>query len=296
MALICVNPPLVEPVSLAELKDMLRMDQGDTSQDDVLTTLNVAARSWCETISQRRFVQQTWRLLMDFFPGYVDMKMAGQKVSSPFVSGANAVLVGIRYAVVLPFPPVQALAAFTYQDANGNVADMMNGAPTTPSAWNFVSDLQSQPARLTPLFGQMWPVARVVVNAVQMTYTAGYATPLTVSVSDGSATLGTAVLAPANIGQPISIPGAGLNGGCLNTVIAAVNGSGVATLRDAPLQTLPSVTALLANYGSPGHWEILKLAIKFLVNAWFVTRVPSKTDDLKSTVRMILGSVMDLRL
>ena len=81
---------------------MLRLDQSDTSQDDVLTALNMAARSFCETITHRRFVQQTWRLLMDFFPGYIDLKLAGQKVSSPFVSGSNAVLVGIRYAIVLP--------------------------------------------------------------------------------------------------------------------------------------------------------------------------------------------------
>ena len=97
---------------MQELKDMLRMDQGDASQDDVLTTLEVAARAWCETLTQRRFVQQTWALMMDFFPGYIDMNLAGQKVSSPFVSGSNAVLVGIRYAILLPYPPVQSLVAF----------------------------------------------------------------------------------------------------------------------------------------------------------------------------------------
>jgi len=288
MALICVNPPLVEPVSLAELKDMLRMDQGDTSQDDVLTTLNVAARSWCETVSQRRFVQQTWRLLMDFFPGYIDMRLAGQKVSSPFVSGANAVLVGIRYAIVLPYPPVQSLSNFTYQDANGNVTSMI----TTPAS--FVQDLQSQPARLTPLFGQMWPVARVVVNAVEVDYTVGYATPIAIANTAGVIT---GTFSGVAVGQPISIPDAGLNFGCLNTVIASVaSDGGSITLRDAPLPDFQSATALVVNYGTPGHWETLKLAIKFLVNCWYVNRIPSFDQKTRDAVKAVLGPVLDRRL
>jgi hypothetical protein len=280
---------------MQELKDMLRMDQGDTTQDDVLTTLEVAARAWCETLTQRRFVQQTWALMMDFFPGYIDMKLAGQKVSSPFVSGSNAVLVGIRYAILLPYPPVQNLVAFVYQDANGAVADMTNGHPDAPAEWNFVLDLQSQPARLTPLFGQMWPVARVVVNAVQVNYKVGYATPMAVTTTSGADALTGGSFTQSNVGQPISIPGAGVLGGCLNTVIASVDDSGAASMRD-PALTGGAATALLVTNGTPGHWELLKLAIKVLVNAWYVNRMPSFDAKARDCVKAILGPAMDLRL
>src|SRR5581483_698888 len=97
---------------------------------------NMAARIWCEVYTQRRFVKQTWRLLMDFFPGYIDLKLAGQKVSSPFVSGSNAVLVGIRYAILLPYPPVASLVSFTYQDANGQVTNMVTGPATIAAVTN----------------------------------------------------------------------------------------------------------------------------------------------------------------
>src|SRR6185312_1480058 len=119
MSLINTVPPLVEPVSLAELKDFLRVDSSDESNDAVIVGLALAARQWAEVYTQRRFCTQTWQLGMDFFPGYIDLKLAGQKVSSPFVSGSNAVLVGIRYAIVLPYPPVQSIAQFIYQNANG---------------------------------------------------------------------------------------------------------------------------------------------------------------------------------
>ena len=290
MALLCINPPLVEPVSLPELKDMLRLDQGDNSQDDVLMSLNVAARGWCETITQRRFVQQTWALYMDFFPGYIDSKLSGQRVSSPFVSGSNAVLIGIRYALALPYPPVQRVDVFNYQDANGNVTDMVAGT-------DYSEDLLSQPARLTPPFGSMWPVARVVVNALEVDYTVGYASPIEATVTAGSTTIGTAIFTPSNVGQTISIPGAGRNGGCLNTLIKSVDGSGHGTLRDLPLTTLSqSTTGLIVDHGIPAHWELIKAAIKVLVNAWFINRIPSFDAAQRDCIAAVLGPVMDKRL
>jgi hypothetical protein len=367
MALVCVVPPLVEPVSLPELKDMLRMDQTDTRQDDVLVTLNAAARAWCEVLTQKKFVQQTWRLLMDFFPGYIDLKLSGQRVSSPFVSGANAVLVGIRYAIALPYPPVQTLNAFVYQNGNGqatsmiigplNIAAVVNivnqpiaittsvphglqsnssitiagnsalltalgsqatqaititgdssflltgtvGTGTsitgvgTVTGLNFVEDLLSQPARLTPIFGQMWPVARVVVNAIALDYVVGFATPISVSTTVSSAVLGgSAVFAASNIGQPVSLPGCNANGGSLNTIVQSVT-AGVATLRDPPQNTLANITGLLVNYGNPSHWELIRAGIKFLVSSWFVFRVPSYDAKTRDCLRAILGPTRDER-
>jgi hypothetical protein len=375
MALVCIAPPIVEPVSIPELKDMLRMDLGDTSQDDVLMTLGVAARSWCETLCRRRFVQQTWRLLMDYFPGYIDLKLAGSKVSSPFVSGSNAVLVGIRYAIALPYPPAQSLNAFIYQNANGQVTSMITGpfniasvsnilnqpialttstphglassagvaiagnaallallngqasqvitvtgdssltlngtvgtgttiaAGGTLTGYNFVQDLLSQPARLTPIFGQMWPVARVVVNAIQVDWTVGLATPVSVNVTSGSATLAGATFTSANVGQPISLPGCNANGGALNTIVQSVSPSGIATLRDVPQFPAPTnnnsalpVTALLVNYGNPAHWELIRAGIKFLVTSWFVNRLPSYDAKTRDCVKAILGPARDERM
>jgi hypothetical protein len=272
---------------MSELKEMLRLGS-DPSQDTTLTSLNVAARTWCEALTQRKFVQQTWRLGMDFFPGYIDLKLAGQKVSSPFVSGSNAVLVGIRYAIALPFPPVQSLVAFNYQDANGGVT-----ALTSPAG--YTADLLSQPARLTPPFGTMWPVAKVVVNAVQVDFQVGYATPKTCSIASGQKSVTVATFTTANVGQPLCIPGAGSAGSDLNTIIMSVDGSGLATVRDSASASVANVTGLLVDHGTAGHWDLIKLAIKFLVNNWYIYRVPRFDPSLRDAVRAILSPVRDVR-
>jgi hypothetical protein len=162
------------------------------------------------------------------------------------------------------------------------------------TGFNFVEDLYSQPARLMPIFGQMWPVARVVANAVQMNYTVGYASPVLVTTENASLTLGgSATFLPANVGQPISIPWAGRSGGTLNTIIASV-ADGVASIRDLP-QSSSAGTALLVNYGTPQHWELVRTAIKFLVNAWFVERMPSFDAAQRDCVKAILGPARDMR-
>src|SRR5207248_2128368 len=102
---------------------------------------------------------------------------------------------------------------------------------------------------------------RVVSNAVEVDYQVGYASVVQVTTTTGNAVLGTATFTSANVGQPISIPEAGVNGGTLNTVIRSVS-SGAATVRDKPQVTLSTpVSALLVNFGSPAHWELLKSAI-----------------------------------
>jgi hypothetical protein len=177
MPLLTLTPPAAEPVALAELKSFMRIDPSDNGQDDLITSLAIAARDWCENFTQRRFITQTIRLETDWFPGYVDSKLVGSKVSSPFVSGANSVLVGIRYAIVLPYPPVQEITTFSYLNANGSTTTMTAGT-------DYIADLDSQPARLTPPFGQVWPVARVQINAVKVDYKVGYGDDAT-DVPDG---------------------------------------------------------------------------------------------------------------
>lgn len=372
MALNLITPPAVEPVSLAELKEHLRVDAGDMSQDNTLTALGMAARGWVEAHCERRMVQQTWRLLMDFFPGYIDMKLAGARVSSPFVSGSNAILAGIRYAIILPFPPVFSLVDFTYQNANGQVTSMITGPATiasvqningqpllvttaaplglqtgagiviggnaellaflggqifqtitllspttfllngtvgdgvtsisgggTATGFNFVYDLQANPARLMPVFGQMWPVARVTANAVQIDYQVGYAIPVPVTSVVASPpnpygiTSNYSFLA-TDVGRVISIPGAGVGAGNLSTVIASVSGM-TATLRD-PIQTpVTAVTALLVNNlnCNQQHWEMMKAAIKHVVEGMWRRVDP---DTYEKQAKRICSVARDQRL
>ena len=286
MALLTIGQPGQEPVSVAQLKSYARIDAVDDSA--MLLAFITAAREWAEAFCERAFVFQTKRLLMDFFPGYVDFKLAGQRVSSPFVSGSNAVLVGIRYAIALPWPQVRQLVAFQYQDANGAVQPMTAGT-------NFTADLDSQPARLTPMFGQMWPVARVVPNAVQVDYVTGYWGAITVGMTNGSAALTSAFkFLPRDVGSAITIPGAGapVNGqpAALATTIASVDGSGAATLAAAASATAAGQSTTFGTMPSS-----VRLAIMALAAYWYENRVPD-SDDIPFGVKALLYPYRDQRL
>jgi len=283
MGLITLVEPAQEPVLVADMKNYLRLDSGFSDDDALIGSLIVAARRWAEEYTQRRFIYQTVRLYLDFFPGYVDMKLAGEKVSSPFVSGSNAVLVGIRYAIALPLPTVRAVTAFQYQDQNG-------GSQTMVAGTNYFEDVQSQPARLTPPFGQMWPVARVIANAINVDYIVGFGGPVTVATTASSAALGgSAVFYPEDVGRSISIPGAGASGAALVTTVSSVT-NGVATLAAPAQATIPSASAWLGQQPP----DLVKIALMLLVSRWYENRIPDDT-NIPMAVKSLLGPYRDLR-
>lgn len=258
----------------------------DFSDDDSLwATLISGARERCEVYCQRRFIVQTMRLMMDFFPGYVEYKMAGQKVSSPFVSGANAVLVGIRYAIILPYPQVQSVVNFQYLDANGNPQTLVAGT-------SYIQDLASQPARLMPVFGNMWPVARVVANAVTVDYATGYGQQVNVTTAASSAVLSSSyTFLATDVGRPISIPGAGAGAGTLVTSIASV-AAGVATMAIAATTLASNVAAYL---GAPVP-EYIQIAIMRLALATYEYRTTPIPADLIKSIKLQLRPAKDDRL
>jgi uncharacterized phiE125 gp8 family phage protein len=62
-----VNPPLVEPLELTEMKRWLRVDHGD--DDQLILGLVRAARERVEARTGRTLLAQTWRIVLDQWPG-----------------------------------------------------------------------------------------------------------------------------------------------------------------------------------------------------------------------------------
>lgn len=284
MAFLTIQAPSSEPVTVAQLMSYAHIDSNEDPA--FLGMLITSSREYCEAFCERAFMFQTKRLLMDFFPGYVDMKLAGQRVSSPFVSGANAVLVGIRYAIALPWPLVRQVLALQYQDPNdGSMRTMQPGV-------DFLIDVDSQPARLTPVFGTMWPVARVCANAVEVDYVTGFAGPIQVGMTAGSAVIDSPFnFLPRDLGQPISIPAAAAGGvTALTGRIIAVDANGHATLDQVAQAT---ATGQITNFGSvPSQ---IQTAILALATYWYEKRLPDN-DDVPAGVKAHLWPHRDLRL
>ena len=148
-----ITPPAAEPVSLAEAKLHLRVD---FDEDDALSqALISAARQAAEMLTQRQLVTARWRMVLDSFPGCGLMGVpAGQTFTLP------------GHAILIPKSPLQSVVEIRYLDMAG-VSQVM------PSA-HYTVDKTCEPARITPVFGQIWPVALPQISAVSVTFDAGY--------------------------------------------------------------------------------------------------------------------------
>ena len=153
MSLQLVTPPAVEPVTLAEAKAHLRVDFSD--DDALITTLIAAARQQAETITGRQICTATWKLILDAFPG---PSLMGVPAGSPFTLPGHAILV--------PRSPVASITSIQY-------LDMSSTLQTMPSTY-YATDLACEPARITPIFGQIWPITLPQIGAVSVTFVAGY--------------------------------------------------------------------------------------------------------------------------
>ena len=148
-----ITPPAAEPVSLAEAKLHLRVDFDD--DDSLIQVLISAARQAAEMLTQRQLVTARWRMVLDSFPGCGLMGVpAGQTFTLP------------GHAILIPKSPLQSVVEIRYLDMAG-VSQVM------PSA-HYTVDKASEPARITPVFGQIWPVALPQIGAVSVTFDAGY--------------------------------------------------------------------------------------------------------------------------
>ena len=150
-----VTPPTEEPVSLLEAKLHLRVD---FDEDDMLiASLITAARQAAETLTSRQLTTARWKQVLDCFPGPSLMGVpAGETFTLP------------GHAILLAKAPVQSVVSINY-------LDMASVSQTMPAP-TYAVDVACEPARITPVFGQIWPICLPQIGAVSVTFDAGYGT------------------------------------------------------------------------------------------------------------------------
>lgn len=145
MALSLVTGPAIEPVSLAEAKSQCRIDPSVTDEDGAVSDYIRAAREWCENFTHRPFISQTWDEKRDAFPCDV-----------------------WETAVA----PVLSITSVTYIATDGS--------STTWSSNLYLTDIpagpKAGPARITPIYGGVFPQTRSQMNAVTVRVVGGYGT------------------------------------------------------------------------------------------------------------------------
>lgn len=113
----------------------------NTTEDWLIGMLIKAARIAAEGITNRALITQTWDLYLDNFP---------------------------PWELYLPMPTLQSVVSISYVDSNGTTQ--------TLAADQYLVDAKSEPARITPAWGLVWPVTRWQTNAVTVRFACGYGT------------------------------------------------------------------------------------------------------------------------
>jgi len=137
------SAPAVEPILTAAMKTYLKVDT--TADDDLIGELITAAREYVEAYLGQALITQTIQEKWDTVP--------------PVINGKEPTL-------ELTVHPVQSVTSITYVDTDGNTQTLDSG--------NYDVDTHRDVARIRIGYGESWPSLRSEINALTVTYVAGY--------------------------------------------------------------------------------------------------------------------------
>ena len=142
MALTIVTGPTLEPLTLEEAEDHLRISETSTGvEDDLVLGYITAARRYSEKFQNRAYLHQTWNLILDDFPNgdYIEV----------------------------PLPPLVSVTHVKYYPTGGTAATM--------TASTYIVDTDSEPGRVHLGYGEVWPSATLrPANGVEVQFICGY--------------------------------------------------------------------------------------------------------------------------
>jgi len=165
-----ITPPAIEPVTLAEAKQHLRVEISD--DDSLINTLVSSARVHCESALKQALITQSWLLYVDSFPsagGYYNRairetwpSLGGMPSGLGFYPGMVPNSTGV---IDIPRPPVQSIDSVNYYDFT-NTLQTMDPLAYTASL--------GTPSRIQPAYSKVWPLTRPTIDSVQIAFTSGY--------------------------------------------------------------------------------------------------------------------------
>lgn len=144
MAFQVITPPVEEPISLAEARAHLRLDDG--VEDSIVNALIAFAREATEKHLRRALVTQTLREYIDEWPNR-NHRLRGR-------------------GVLLPRCPVQSIVHVKYVASDGTLTTIAEG--------EYELDNVEEPNGVYPAYGLSWPTPRAKINAIQIEFVAGY--------------------------------------------------------------------------------------------------------------------------
>jgi hypothetical protein len=254
------QPPIVEPVTLTQLKQQCVLDPGFTDDDPLLTAYGVAAREFCEKYTRRAFFNQSWQLTLDHFPAYFY-----NGTINPAIRRDWAYYAGIWNGMTIALPKHTCITvdSLAYIDQAGNPRTL------DPSTYNV--DKNSKPARIVPCPGLYWPLDTLYIpGSVTVDYTSGsyvqsFTEPFTVPATGPYTPKQSPVTAVTSVNDANNTP-------------AAYTFTDGALTFDA---SLAGQTLTLSYYAGTTFPQSITVTILLLVAHWYQNRESTSVVDMK---------------
>lgn len=139
MNLVLVTPPTAYPVTREEAKQHLKQDELD-EDDALIDVLIISATTLAEEFTRRRFMAQTWKLLLDSWPDII----------------------------YLPYPPCTSITHVKYLDSNGTQQTLVSNT-------DYLAYPSDTPARIAPHPDRLWPdLAEGRLDRIEVQFVCGY--------------------------------------------------------------------------------------------------------------------------
>jgi uncharacterized phiE125 gp8 family phage protein len=133
--------PSVYPLSLADAKEHLYIDSGNTDHDDYIEAIIKVATADAEAYTRRRFISQTWYA---YLPDWPDEDY-----------------------FVLPYGQLQSVTSITYKDTDG--------IASTLSTSEYIVESGSDPGKIVLAYDKSWPTDTLYPsNPITVEYVCGY--------------------------------------------------------------------------------------------------------------------------
>jgi len=176
--------PSIEPLTVADARAHSRVTQ--TAEDGLIQDYIKAARRYAEGVLNKQLITATWRQKFNAFPGEIKIPVMPYQANEPTTT------------------------TIAYLDSNGDSQDLTEGT-------HFRVAADAWPAIIYPEYGTEWPATYDDLEAVTLTWKAGYGDDSEYIPDTIRQALRLAVALQIEFREPIVV-GAGVKAIPLNTV------------------------------------------------------------------------------
>lgn len=256
MPLQLVTPPVGEPLHLLDALAHIKQDQG--IDDAHVAATITSARKIAENRTWRQLLGARYAQVLDSFPG---IGQFGVPWGKAYTRPGNA--------IYLERAPIQVVESITYL--------AMDGSTQTVDPATYTVDYTSEPCRITPVFGKIWPIPLPQIGAVSVKFIAGFAAPIAIDTTADTITVRGPWKAQ-QVGDPVRFTN---SGGALPAPLQLETDYYIESVVAAGVYTLAA---------TPGGAKIDLTDVG--AGASFIGEVPA---DILAWIRMRIGSLDQFR-